>query len=66
MIDFKQDIANQLKTTVGEKIDAWRYLAMLGNPKTHIRNMVSNIAMKATIKTKNTMARTLETILPKQ
>lgn len=61
---FKQDIADQMKTTVGEKIDAWRYLSMLGNPKTHIRNIVSNVAMKGTIKVKNAMARTLETLLP--
>ena len=63
---FKQDIADQMKSTVGEKIDSWRYLAMLGNPKTHIRNMVSNIAMTGTIKVKNAMARTLESILPVQ
>ena len=61
---FKQKIADQMKTTTGEKIDAWRYLAMLGNPKTHIRNIVSNVAMSGTIKVKNAMARTLETILP--
>ena len=61
---FKQDLANQMKATIGDKVDAWRYLSMLGNPKTHIRNMVSNIAMNATIKVKNAMARTLETLLP--
>lgn len=61
---FKQSIADQMKTTTGEKIDAWRYLSMLGNPKTHIRNMVSNVAMRGTIKVKNAMARTMETILP--
>lgn len=62
--EFKQDIANQMKATIGDKVDAWRYLSMLGNPKTHIRNMVSNVAMTGTIKVKNAMARTLETILP--
>ena len=61
---FKQDIADQLKTTTVEKIDAWRYLAMLGNPKTHIRNIVSNVAMRGTIKVKNAVARTLESVLP--
>lgn len=61
---FKQDIADQMKATVGEKVDAWRYLSMLGNPKTHIRNMVSNVAMTGTIKVKNALARTLETALP--
>jgi len=61
---FKQEIADQMKSTVGEKIDAWRYLSMLGNPKTHIRNMVSNVAMAGTIKFKNAVARTIETIAP--
>ena len=62
--EFKQDIAKQMKTTVGEKIDSWRYLSMLGNPKTHIRNIVSNVAMRGTIKVKNAMARSFETVLP--
>ena len=61
---FKQDIANQMKTTTTEKINTWRYLAMLGNPKTHIRNLVSNVAMKYTLKAKNAVARTLETVIP--
>lgn len=62
--EFKRDIANQLKSTIGEKITDWRYLSMLGNSKTHIRNIVSNVAMSGTIKVKNAMARTLETVLP--
>lgn len=61
---FKQDIANQMETTTAEKINTWRYLAMLGNPKTHIRNLVSNVAMKYTLKAKNAVARTLETVIP--
>ena len=61
---FKQQIANQMKTTVGEKINAWRYLAMLGNPKTHIRNSFSNLANLGAIQYKNAIARTLETVLP--
>ena len=61
---FKQKITDQIKPTAIEKIDAWRYLAMLGNLKTHIRNIVSNVAMKGTIKVKNALARTLESVLP--
>lgn len=61
---FKGKIAEQLVTTKSEKLVAWRYLSMLGNPKTHIRNIVSNIAMWGTLKVKNATARTLETILP--
>ena len=62
--EVKQEIAGQLKTTFGEKADAWRYLSMLGNPKTHIRNIVSNVAMKGTIAYKNAIARTIETAIP--
>ena len=61
---FKGKIAEQLVTTKSEKLVAWRYLSMLGNPKTHIRNVVSNVAMWGTLKVKNATARTLETILP--
>lgn len=61
---FKQKVADQLKSSVEEKIDAWRYLSMLGNPKTHIRNIVSNIAMKGAIAYKNAIARTIETFAP--
>lgn len=62
--EVKQEIANQLKTTFVEKADAWRYLSMLGNPKTHIRNIVSNVAMKGAVEYKNALARTIETVIP--
>ena len=62
--DAKQKIADQMKVTVMDKVNAWRYLSMLGNPKTHIRNLVSNIAMQGTVKVKNALARTIETFAP--
>ena len=37
------DMAKQLPVDMKDKFDAWRYLAMLGNPRTHIRNVVGNI-----------------------
>ncbi len=61
--EFKQQVAEQLKSSKSEKINEWRYLSMLGNPKTHLRNMISNIAMTGTIKVKNVMARTSETFV---
>jgi len=61
---FKEKVAEQLITTKSEKIVAWRYLSMLGNPKTHIRNMVSNVAMWGTQNVKNAVARTIETVVP--
>jgi len=62
--DVKQQIADQMKVTTWDKMNAWRYLSMLGNPKTHIRNLVSNVAMKGTLEAKNAVARTIETIAP--
>lgn len=34
-----KDVASRIPATLGEKWDAWRNVAMLRNPKTHIRNM---------------------------
>lgn len=62
--DVKQQIADQMSVSIGDKINAWRYLSMLGNPKTHIRNIVSNVAMFATRHVKNAIARTIEDIAP--
>lgn len=39
------NIAEQIPATWSEKANAWRYLAMLGNPKTHIRNILGNVVM---------------------
>jgi hypothetical protein len=60
----KQQIADQMKVGVMDYINSWRYLAMLGNPKTHIRNLVSNVAMLGTRQVKNALARTIEDIAP--
>lgn len=62
--EVKQEVADQMKVTAMDKINEWRYLSMLGNPKTHIRNLVSNVAMKGTVAVKNALARTIETIAP--
>lgn len=40
--DFRLDIWNQIPPSFAKKANAWRYLAMLGNPKTHIRNILGN------------------------
>ena len=45
MDKLKQDVADQMKVTASEKLNEWRYLSMLGNPKTHVRNIVGNVAM---------------------
>ena len=39
---LKMSIAKQLPVTFKDRIDAWRYLSMLGNARTHIRNVLGN------------------------
>lgn len=39
-------ITKRLPVTNMEKFDAWRRMAMLLNPKTHVRNVVGNFLMK--------------------
>lgn len=60
--DVKQQIADQMPVSAMDYINAWRYLSMLGNPKTHIRNIVSNVAMFGTRQVKNVIARTAEDV----
>lgn len=40
--DALRDVASQIKATFLDKWNAWRYMAMLVNPTTHIRNIVGN------------------------
>lgn len=45
MDNLMQDIADQVPVTFAAKLNAWRYLAMLGNLRTHVRNLMSNVVM---------------------
>lgn len=60
------NISAKLPKTIGNRVKEWRYLAMLGNPKTHIRNIVSNVAMKGVSKVKNIQAALFEDIFRPQ
>ena len=55
-------IANNLSHggTFGEKFDQWRYLAMLFNPVTHIRNIVGNALFRLNTSAKDAMATAIE------
>lgn len=48
-----QHIADQIPSTLRDKWDSWRYLAMLGNPRTHIRNIIGNAAFMPAMAIKN-------------
>lgn len=59
------ELWNQVPATWKEKADAWRYMAMLGNPKTHIRNIIGNILFSFPRAVKNAIATTGESIAVK-
>lgn len=48
------------KATPFERFEAWRYLAMLGNPKTMIRNFVGNMTFNVVTDVSNSLAGVLE------
>ena len=60
-----QQIADQIPTTLKDKWDSWRYLAMLGNPRTHIRNLTGNAVFVPAIRMKDFIAATIESGLEK-
>lgn len=53
-------IWDQVPPSVGEKLATWRYLSMLGNPKTHIRNIFGNAMMKPVRATSDAIAAAIE------
>ena len=38
-----QNVADQIPSNWKDKWNAWRYLAMLANPRTHVRNVAGNV-----------------------
>lgn len=58
--DIIKDIAEQVPPTVTNRVVAWRYLAMLGNGRTHLRNMTSNFTMWIVRGMKDKTAATME------
>lgn len=55
-----QNIADQVPSTWKDKWNAWRYLAMLGNPRTHIRNIVGNVGFQPVRIVKDRLAAAIE------
>lgn len=66
MDEVKGKIAEQMPVSTMDKLNAWRYLAMLGNPRTHIRNMVGNSAMMPIVASKNLIAAGLQHFIPSE
>ena len=55
-----KDAAAQLPATWRDRFDSWRYLSMLGNPRTHIRNFFGNAGFALVRGGKNAIAAGLE------
>lgn len=53
-------LAEQVPAKWLDKWNAWRYLAMLGNPRTHVRNVVGNAMFTPVVYTKNILAGLIE------
>jgi len=64
--DLEADVFKVLAQDVGgkrtwhEQWDAWRYLAMLGNPKTHLRNILGNTTHRMVTETKDIIGAIIE------
>lgn len=61
-----KDIGEQIPSTFWEKEDAWRYLSMLFNPTTHMRNFAGNILNLIVTKINNTIEGAIQPIFIKQ
>ena len=55
-----QNVADQVPSTWRDKWNAWRYMAMLFNPRTHIRNTGGNLLFQPVRITKDRVAAGLE------
>lgn len=63
--DMLKDIANQMPSTFLDKWNAWRYLSMLGNPRTHIRNIMGNAVFVPAIRIRHGLSYAGERFIPK-
>ena len=58
-----KDIGRQMPSRFIDKWNAWRYLAMLGNVRTHVRNIIGNAFFAPIVGAKNLTATAIETIV---
>lgn len=58
------DVAQQIPKTAGDRLNAWRYFAMLGNPRTHIRNIMGNVASAAALDASHKVSAVGQKFLP--
>lgn len=61
--EIYKDIGRQIPSRFIDKWNAWRYLSMLANPRTHIRNIVGNAGFAPIVMAKNMTATALENMV---
>lgn len=57
-----KELAEQMPPTWKEKLQSWRMLSMLGNPRTHVRNILGNAIFMPAVKLKNVIGTGLESM----
>lgn len=60
MDEILENLAQQMPKRWSDKWNAWRYLAMLGNPRTHIRNVFGNLFFAPVVGVKNAFGAGIE------
>lgn len=60
LTDLYKNIAKQMPSNFADKWNAWRYMAMLTNPITHIKNIVSNTVFRGERFIKDVLATSIE------
>ena len=58
--EIYQNVADQIPANWKDKWNAWRYLSMLFNPRTHIRNIAGNVFFLPVRMTKDRVAAAIE------
>lgn len=60
------DVAQQIPKTLGDRLNAWRYFAMLGNPRTHVRNFMGNVASAIALDASHKVSAAGQKFLPQE
>lgn len=58
-------VADRVPKTADIRLDAWRYFAMLGNPRTHMRNVIGNFVMQGLTRSRNATSAALQQFIVK-
>lgn len=58
-------VADRVPKTADMRLDAWRYFAMLGNPRTHMRNVIGNFVMQGLTRSRNATSAALQQFIVK-